>query len=444
MVIHMKTSTVQKEFLRYASLNVMGMLGLSCYILADTFFVANGLGADGLTALNLAIPVYSVVHGCGLMLGCGGGTCFSVAKAGGDGKRGNGVYTHTLVFAAVLATMFFLGGVCFSPAITAFMGADTSVFTMTETYIRVILLFSPFYLLNEVLLGFVRNDNAPNLAMIAMLGGSFANIVLDYLFVFPMRMGMFGAVLATGFAPIVSLLLMLPRFLRRRNGFRVTRCTPQLSLGGKIAALGAPSLVTEVSSGVVMMVFNAILLRLGGNVGVAAYGIIANIALVVLAMYTGIAQGCQPLFSQLYGAGETEGVCKCFRYAIVAVVLMSVAVYAGVFFFATPIAAVFNREGNGELQRIAEEGLRVYFIGGVFAGLNVVFSGFLAATERALSANVFSLLRGFALVIPGAFFLSDLWGITGLWCVFPAVEGCVFLGFALRLGWNGKRAEKGS
>lgn len=423
----MKPNTIFREFFRYSSLNVLGMLGLSCYILADTFFISQGLGANGLAALNLAIPVYSFIHGCGLMLGVGGGTRFSIAKGQNKCGKGNTAFTHTLFLAVLLALGFVITGILFSDALTIALGADEAVFAMCRTYIRVLLLFSPFFIVNEVILGFVRNDGAPRLAMTAMLGGSLSNIILDYLFIFPLGMGIFGAVLATALAPIISLLIQLPHFTRQKNTFFPVKCRLSLRLAAGIMAIGAPSLVTEVSSGVVIIVFNFILLNLCGNIGVAAYGVIANLSLVVMAIYTGIAQGIQPILSVYCGRGDQYSIKKCFRYAILAIILLSILLYSTVFLFAAQITALFNSENNADLQRIAEEGLRVYFIGGLFAGLNIMFCAYFTATDAAPPANVLSLLRGFAVILPFAFLLSTLWGLVGLWAVFPAAEGLVFL-----------------
>ena len=121
-----------KEFARYTSLNVLGMIGLSCYILADTF-VAKGLGTSGLAALNLAIPVYSFIHGTGLMFGIGGATKFSISRKSGLSDL---IFTNTLFFARFTALLFFLAGLFLSPQITALLGADSQVAAMTQTYLN--------------------------------------------------------------------------------------------------------------------------------------------------------------------------------------------------------------------------------------------------------------------------------------------------------------------
>ncbi len=411
-----------KEFIRYTSLNVIGMLGLSCYILADTFFVAKGLGANGLAALNLAIPIYSLIHGSGLMLGMGGATRYSILKSQSLQKEANTVFTHTLLLGILLSAIFFLVGVFGSESITTLLGADEAVFKMSKTYLQVILLFSPAFILNDIILCFVRNDGSPRLSMIAMVSGSLSNMVLDYIFIFPLGMGIFGAVFATGLAPIISLSILSAFFFRKQNQFHPVRCKISGKIWGHIAALGTSSLIAEVSSGIVMIVFNTIILGLEGNAGVAAYGVIANLSLVVIAVYTGIAQGIQPLLSKNYGKGNKQNVQSVFRYAMVTVIIVSAAVYLAVYFGADAITSVFNSENNRQLQEIAVWGLKLYFTACLFVGCNIILSIYFTSVDYVKPAHIISVLRGFLLIIPLAFLLPRLGGMTGLWLAFPVTE----------------------
>lgn len=410
------------EFLKYTSLNILGMLGLSCYILADTFFVSKGLGTDGLTALNLAIPIYSFIHGSGLMIGMGAGTKYSILKSQEHHLEANKTFTHALFLAGCFAVLFVLIGIFFSGFIISLFIEQGYVFDMSKTYLQVVLLFAPAFLLNNVLLCFVRNDRAPQLSMAAMIGGSLSNIVLDYIFIFPCQMGIFGAVFATGLAPIISMMILSPHFIRKKNQFHIQKCYLQFKRIIGILSSGVPSLVTEVSSGVVMIVFNTIILGLTGNVGVAAYGVIANLSLVVIAIYTGIAQGIQPLMSRYYGLNQMKSIHQILKYALVMMFVISVLIYGLVFFQATSITQVFNSENNQTLRIIASQGLKLYFLACPFAGFNIIISMYFTSVEHPLPAQMISLLRGFFVMIPTAFLLSWIGAMTGVWCAFPITE----------------------
>lgn len=418
----MEQQTCARDFARYTVLSVLGTLGVSCYILADTFFVSKGLGTNGLTALNLAIPIYNFIHGSGLMLGMGGATKFSIYKSQGRSRDIDCIYTNTLYLAALLSALFFLTGLLFSGQLSLLLGADGTVFAMTETYLRWLLLFAPAFILNDVFLCYVRNDGSPQLAMVAMLIGSFANIVLDYVFIFPFRMGIFGAIFATGLSPIISIAVMSPHWLRKRHSFHLTKVKPDAAVMSQTVSLGFPSLIAQLSSGIVMITFNALILGITGNTGVAAYGVVANISLVVVAVYTGISQGMQPLVSSAYGRGNRQQMREVLRYALGTTLAVSGLVYLFLFVFASPVAAVFNSERDPILQQIAVSGLKMYFLSVPFAGYNIILATYFTSIERALPAHVLSLLRGLILIIPMAFLMSFLLGMTGIWISYPLTE----------------------
>ena len=400
----------------------MGMIAISCYILADTFFVAQGLGTNGLAALNLAIPTYDFIHGTGLMLGMGGATRFSILKSQNNQKGADTIFTNTVYLGIFFSIIFMLGGLFFSGSLARLLGANQNTFEMTNTYLRVMMLFSPAFIFNDIILCFVRNDGNPRLSMIATVCGSLFNVVFDYIFIFPCNMGMLGAVLATGFSPVVGLTIMSPHWLGKKRGFHFRKLVPDADSIRTNISLGFPSLLSQISAAIVMIVFNMLILGLEGNTGVAAYGVIANISLVVLSFYTGIAQGIQPLVSHSYGRKKTDGIRQFLRYAMISMVILSAVMYLILFVFADPIASAFNSEHNAKLQEIAITGLKLYFTSLVFAGFNIILSMYFTSVEKALPAQIISLLRGLILIIPIAFLFANLWDMTGVWMSFPATE----------------------
>ena len=433
----MKSKSCFNEFIKYTLLSIFVTLGVSCYILADTFFVSKCLGTNGLTALNLAIPVYNFIHGTGLMLGMGGATRFSICKSQGRAGEVNRVYTNTLSLALIFSAAFVLIGFFFSGQMAMLLGADPDILEMTDTYLRWLLLFAPAFILNDVLLCFVRNDGSPQISMIAMLVGSFANILLDYVFIFPMGMGIFGAVFATGLSPVISILMMIPHWARKKKTFYFAKTKMRGYLIKQESSLGFPSLIAQLSSGITMITFNGILLRLTGNTGVAAYGVVANISLVIVSVYTGVAQGIQPLVSSSYGVGNHKQAKVVFKYALRTMLSVSMIVYLIIFLFADPITAVFNSENHAELQQISVMGLKLYFTSIPFVGYNIILATFFTSTEKVLPAHILSILRGLVFIIPMAFLLSALWKMTGVWLTYPITECFIaLLGFVIDMHNN--------
>jgi len=422
----MGSKNIKRTFWKYVTMNVLGMIGISCYILADTFFVARGVGANGLTALNLAIPIYSFINGIGLMIGMGGATRYSISKS-------NTVFTQSLYFSLMMSSLFFITGLLFPNQLAIWLGANRVTHEMTKTYLQVILCLSPMFLLNNLMICFVRNDGNPGLSMLGMLLGSFSNIILDYVFIFIFNMGMFGAAFATGIAPMVSLTVLSAHIIKGKNSFfKIEKVRPVLQKFYDISSLGVSALITELSSGVVMIVFNMIILRYAGNLGVAAYGIIANIALVILSIFTGISQGVQPIVSTNYGSQQYDNVQKVLKYGIVVVCVLAIMIYIASFAFAGPIVSVFNKEQDIELANIAVKGLRIYFTAFIFSGINILLATYFGSIDRPKNAFIISILRVFIFIIPSAFILSALWGMTGVWLAMPFTELVVLL-FSMNL-----------
>ena len=279
--------------------------------------------------------------------------------------------------------------------------------------------------MNNVLLAFVRNDGGPSRAMCGMIIGSLSNVVMDYVFIFPLGMGMFGAALATGVSPIISMLILSGHLRSPARGFHLLRTRLHLHLLPALCTPGLPSLISELSSGVVLLLFNQVLLRLAGNTGVAAYGIVANLALVAVAVFTGLSTGVQPLVSHSSGTGESASLRRLFRYGIVTAIAIATVLFTVVFVFAGPIAAAFNSAGDPVLAGYAVTGLRIYFLGFWCAGLNIVCAAFFSASGRSGQGFAISLLRGVIVIPPVLLALTAFADVNGVWATFPTVEALV-------------------
>jgi Na+-driven multidrug efflux pump len=416
----MREKKIGKTFAKYVSLNVLGTFGFSCYILADTFFIARGLGTNGLTALNISLPVFNVITGIGLMIGVGGATRFSLSKS-------DRIFTESMSYLLIVSLAFVVVGLFFSRDLASALGADNTVLDSASVYLKTMMLFTPMFLLNNVIQAFVRNDGRPGLAMTAMLLGSLLNIILDYIFIFSCNLGMLGAALATGSAPVLGLLIMSLHFLKRENTFHLQFIKPSLSVMCDISALGVSSMITEFSSGIVILVFNYVIIGLVGNIGVAAYGIIANIALVIMSVFLGISQGIQPLFSDLRRLRDYMGIRIVLRISLLTSIVLSFMTCLALVILAEPIVAVFNKDNDLLLSAYAERGMFIYFWAFVFVGINIVISTYFSSIDMPKPAFVISLLRGFVMLIPMVIGLSHVLGMDGVWMAMTCSEFLVFV-----------------
>ena len=414
--------SITKQFAKYVSLNIFSMLGMSLYIFADTFFVANGVPNNGLAALNIALPVFSFMSGVALMIAMGGATLYAIIKSGGDHENANKVFTHVFIIGVLIGIIFCIIGNVFPNQLGRLMGSNDQLLDMVSTYIRTILTFAPFFMINNILVAFVRNDGNPKLAMFSMLAGCLGNIIFDYIFVFPAKMGIFGAALATGFSPIIGLILLSTHFIRKKNGFKLVTAKLKGSIYAKIVSLGFPSFVTDFSSGMVILLFNREVYKITGTLGVSAYAIVANLALIAISIFNGIAQGTQPLLSYAYGSKNKSDILKILKMTLITTAVTSGVVYGTIALLPELIIGIFNSTGSVALLQMAKKGLYIYFISLFFSGLNIVSTVFFSSLDKSKSSSVISMLRGFAAVIPLLFIFANLFGMTGIWLVMPAAE----------------------
>lgn len=247
------------------------------------------------------------------------------------------------------------------------MGGDAEIVALGVGYARIFLLFTPFFMCNYIVSAFVRNDGDPSLAMVATLCGSLFNVVFDYIFMFPMGLGLPGAALATAVSPVLSIAICSRHFFKRAAPSALCGSCPRQLLA-QSCQLGVSGFVGEMSSGVTTTVFNLLLLRLAGNVAVAAYGVVANYALVATAIFNGVAQGAQPLVSRCYGKNDAAGARKLLLLGSGTALALAAALYAVLFGFTGPIVAVFNSENSALMAQYAFSGMRIYFLGYFFAG----------------------------------------------------------------------------
>ena len=268
----------------------------------------------------------------------------------------------------------------------------------------------------------MRNDGAPSTAMVATVVSSLFNIVMDWVLMFPLGMGMAGAALATALSPVVGCIICITHFVSKKNTVSFKVAVPSFAKLFNSAKLGVSAFVGELSSGVITIAFNMIILKLVGNVGVAAYGVVANISLVAVSVFNGVAQGSQPLISRYYAKGDNADLNKILKLGIITCLCLAGVIIAVVNIFATPIADIFNSEHIEQLTVYAVKGLRIYFVGFVFAGINIFLSLAFSSMSKAAPAFVVSIMRGFVVIIGSVFLLSSLLGMTGVWMAFPVAE----------------------
>ena len=412
---------MRQDFFKYVLQNVAAMIGVSVYILADTFFISASAGADGITVLSLVLPVYGLIFAIGSMIGVGSATRYALGKAVGQTEVET-YFLHAVFWDMIVSIPFVLAGIFAPDQMLRIMGGNAGIVELGAPYVRIVLIAAPVFMTNYVFTSFVRNDQAPTVAMFASLSGSMFNIVFDFILMFPLKMGMTGAALATALSPMVTMTLCCIHYFSRKNTVGFRWAAPSFRRILSCCELGISGFVGEISSAVTTTVFNMLLLNIVGNIGVAAYGVVANLSLVAMSIFNGIAQGTQPLISRSFGHGQSRQVKRLLRWSLYVTLIAEVLIVGFAWGFTDTFVQIFNSENNQELRYYAYFAMRYYFLGFLAAGINIVMVSYFSAIDRAKPAFVISLLRGAAAIVICAVVMAMLWGINGVWLSFLAAE----------------------
>lgn len=420
---------VKRLYLKYFLPTVGAALVTSIYILFDTIFIGQGIGGDGLAALNIVLPIYSLVFGVGYLIGVGGSTVLGIERGRGHNKKAIDIFSLSIYMAVIISILFFIIGKFFMDDIAIMLGATNITRELIREYMDIVAFgFIPFTI-GSTLQGFVRVDKNPKRAMIATIIGGMLNIVLDYVFVFSLNMGMFGAGLATVLSYTISTIILLTHFISKNNTLKLTYKCFKSSYIMRIINNGIPSFFIEMSTGIIIYLFNFQLLKFIGETGVTAYSIISNTAIIFISISNGISQTIQPIVSINVGAKKYSRAMELRKIAFyVAIVFGLISAICG-FLFPEQIIKIFVTPTD-EVNQIAIIAIRIYFIAFITMGANIVLGGYFQAIEMSKIAIFISLLRGLVIVGVMIFILPIILGVNGIWLSVPLTEVITF-GIAL-------------
>ena len=432
--------SIRHKFAAYVSKDIFGMIGISAYVLADTFFIALAEGADGIAALNLVLPVYGLIYAVGAMIGAGAATRFAIDRV--TRKESEGYLSEAVEWILIASVPFILIGAFLPERLLILLGATGNVIAAGTDYSRIFLLFTPLFMLNYAATSFTRNDADPTLSMAATIASSLFNIAGDYVLMFPLHLGMSGAALATALSPLLSISICMAHLKKPGNTLVLQKCALSVRRLLSFCRIGVCAFVAEISGGFTTLIFNFLILGIAGNTGVAAYGVVANTAIVANSIFNGISQGAQPLLSDSCARGQYKETGRILRMAVLTALFFAVVISVFMLADAPAVSGVFNTEGDSALSAIAVPGLRIYFAGYVFAGFNIVCMGYFAATDRGREAFITSILRGFVIISLMAYTLSKVLGMNGIWLSFPVAEALLSAIIILMIRRNHRQLKR--
>ena len=434
-------STNLKSLCRYIFPAMGGLFATYLYNVVDGIFVGQGVGSAALGAVNIGVPFITFAVAIAAMFPMGGGTVVAIRMGREDKEGANHAFMTAFLLTLLASLLLTLIGMAFSRQIVDLSGGRTLSHTMRDMaadYLFYYCAFSVPMLMSTCLSVFVRNDGSPALSFAGMCVGAGANIFLDWLFIFPMKMGVVGAAIASGLGQVFSVAVLLSHFVRKRGSLRFRRFPVSGALIGKLCKRGVPEAASQLTTPVTALCYNLMLARLVGDIGVSTFSVLSFIYSLVNAILSGTAQGLQPLWGLCYGEQDADGMNLYFRWGIRINAILSVVIYGLLFLFTEPVIQIFNRDP--ELVQNASAALPLFGLSFIPMALNLIYTAFLYSTKRTLQADAISLSRGVVLKAAAIFCMPVLFGIDVIWLA-PFAAELLTLVLALVLSRDCKLAE---
>jgi len=417
----LKETPVKKLFFQYLIPSVLGMLLMSVNIVLDGIFVSRGVGPNGLAAINISVPAFSLILAISLWIGIGGATIYSISLGRNELAYARSVFSQSILFCILLTGA--LMGACLWKIddLAWFLGSNEIILPYVMDYLPVLLVFGIFFVLENVLSVFVRNDGNPNLAMAAMVVTAVLNIILDYLYIFIYGWGVKGAAYATVIATGIGIFVLLAHFFRQSSTLKWGASRFQPKTLKRILTIGFPGFTAEMTAAVVTIGLNVTFMRWSGETGVAAYSIVNYIHALVLLIFIGVGGALQPIASFHYGARLYDRLQKCLRLSVqTAMIIGFFAVVIG-WRFPDPLVAVFGVKSQ-ELYELTVKGIAIFFINYLFLGFNIVYGTFYQSVGQVKRSLIIILSRGILFVLPLLWILPPWFGVNGIWLAIPVAE----------------------
>ncbi len=404
-----------KVFLKYLFSGIGSAVMVSIYSIVDCIMVGQYEGPDGMAALAVITPVWTIIISLGLLFGIGGSIIFAKLRGEGDVRSSNEVFTATLISAAVVAAAAWAAIAFADSALLRLAGASEELLPLARDYLKWLKFVVPLFTFGQIFAAFLRNDGAPALAMIATVSGGLFNIVGDYLLVFVADMGIEGAGLSTGIGQTLAFCIMCTHFFSKRNTLRLVKPRAFFSKLRSIAATGFPSFVVDIAVGVLSIVFNNQIMKYLGSTALAVYGVIININLVAQYVSYGVGQAIQPLVSRSYGAGELAPIRTVTLYGAISASAVALLFCGLCEALPMPLMSVFMSDITPEIEAVAPTAVRIYSLSYLFLPLNIFATYYLQSIMKARASFAISLLRGFVLSSAFAFVFPLIFGADSLW-----------------------------
>jgi len=399
-------------FIKYMMPSLLGLIAMTSGSLVDGMFIGNYVGVTALAAVNLIIPITTLLFGVSMMISIGGSVRGGKYLGEKNTTAASAIFSKTLMFMIVYGLIVIALGLEFEAKIFASLGADKTLFPVMSEYYRVIFPFLFFQFIVIQIYFFIRLDGFPNLAATALAIGAVVNITLDYLFIAVYGWGLAGAALATGLSQVMSLMVMLLYFFhpQRKIFFGLRQENWQEVF--QAAYNGISEFINEVSGALIGFIFNWMLIQRAGVTGVAAITLVNYLLFIGFMAYFAISDSIQVIISQNFGARNPQRIWAFLRTAGIIIVGVSAGIISLLIAGSESLIGLFiDVERDSETLALALEFVAYVWPVFIFAGFTMLISGYLTAVhlpfQSALVASCRSLIMPAGLLILSYMLLSD-------------------------------------
>ena len=415
-----------RKLLRFTLPSIVMMVFTSIYGVVDGLFVSNFVGKTPFAAINLIWPFLMILGCAGFMIGAGGSALVSKTMGEGDGDRANRCFSLLIITTVVLGVAITIPGMFLLEPVAVLLGADEAMLPYCVTYGRIILLAQTAFMLQGAFQSFLVTAEKPTLGLLVTVGAGVTNMVLDFLFIAVFQWGLIGAAAATAMSQIVGGVVPLIYFLLP-NKSRLRIRAPRLGLTASMKAIakavtnGSSELLTNISMSVVSMLYNYQLMRLAGEDGIAAYGVMMYVGFIFVSIFIGYAVGSAPIIGYHYGAANHAELKSLLRKSLFLTFLTGFAMLGLAIALATPLSGIFVGYDQA-LYELTRHGFLLYSISYLPAGFCIFASSFFTALGNGAVSAAISFLRTLVLQVVAVLILPIFLDIDGVWLAISAAE----------------------
>ena len=429
------------RLIRFVIPSVAMMIFTSIYGVVDGLFVSNFVGKTPFAAVNFIMPFCMILGAFGFMFGTGGTALVAKTLGEGDEEKANQIFSLLIYVALGLGILMALFGIVFVEPIARKLGADDSMLPYCVTYARVVLLGLPFFMLQNMFQSFLIAAEKPKMGLKVTVAAGVTNMVLDALFIAIFQWGVVGAAAATALSQFVGGMVPLVFFSRKNSSkLRLTKTRLMRTELLRTCTNGSSELVTNISLSLVCMLYNMQLLKIAGENGVAAYGVIMYVNFIFIAIYLGYSFGTAPIVSFNYGARNTKELQNVLKKSLKLLLGAGITLFAVAFLLSGMLSKIFVGY-DAELYAMTVRGFRLYAISYLLAGFNIYGSSFFTALNNGIVSAVISFLRTVVFEVAAILILPMFFKLDGIWCAITVAElasiviTAIFF-FALRKRYN--------